>query len=146
MIEGDQTGFDDTGQPVQATMPDDIESPEMELLGELEAAGATFPKGTWPLMVAIVSGWMETHCDSPRDPRLAFNRRDTTAKLLECLTAGATPLQAGQRAECLKFDLKMSDCATAVALAKKLKLTPARVSQIRSATFNALFGENHCEH
>ena len=139
-MDSDHTGFDDTGQPVPVTMPGDVESPEMELLGSLESAGVTFPKGSFPLALAILDDWLKRHGDASPEPKQAFNRRGATAKLLQCLTAGATPLQAGQRAFCLAYDLKLTNHKTAGDLAGALDLTPARVSQIRKAAFNAVLG------
>ena len=62
--DGDSTGFADAESKVPVSWPESVESAQEELLGSLEAAGVKFPPGTWPLMLRIVSAWLEKHCDS----------------------------------------------------------------------------------
>jgi len=130
--DGDSTGFADAESKVPVSWPESVESAQEELLGSLEAAGVKFPPGTWPLMLRIVSAWLEKHCDSPPDTRLAFDQRILAAKLLKPLTGSSTLKLAGQKAHVMEHALNLSGCMTARQLAKQLKLSEGRISQIKT--------------
>ena len=137
--EGDAAGFSDDGSLALVTWPESVEPPEVELLGELESNGATFRKGTWPVMVSIVSGWKEKHCESPHDPRLAFSQREIASRILKAIIDEPDMEQAVLKAHCLAFDLKLSPCKTAKELADRLGLSEGRISQVRTALKTVLW-------
>ena len=86
---------------------------------------------------AAVDGEAEADApDSVTDAKLAFDRRQAAAAILEILVADATPLLAGQRAFLLAHKLKLSGCKTSRQLAARMGITEGRVSQIAKA-FNA---------
>lgn len=73
--------------------------------------------------------YVEQEDEPEADPsREALAR--SLAGLLRILTTGSTPLQAGQMACVLAFLLGVSEHRTKASLAKQLKVSPARVSQI----------------
>jgi len=125
----DSHGYDDAGNPVP--IASDAVSPEIELLNELSEIGATFPSPR--LAVATVCDWIERHDLKRADLRLAFDERQIVQKILELVTAGdAGPLTAGIRAFALQHKLRLGVHRTARDLARKLKISPGRVSQIVS--------------
>jgi DNA-directed RNA polymerase specialized sigma24 family protein len=106
------TAFDDHGKPVQAVgfvYPAD--EPEPEPPDAVDGAAAA---------------------------RTAFDRRRAAAAIIEILIAGTTMKQAGQRAFVLAYVLKLCPCRTQKELAKRLGVTPGRVSQILNAVKRAI--------
>ena len=74
-------------------------------------------------------GAVEREPEAAAHEEAARMRQETTLRLLQFLTTKATAKQAGQRLHMLAFLLHASDCRTQRDLARRLRLTPGRVSQ-----------------
>lgn len=70
------------------------------------------------------------HSPDTSTDRRTFEARRTIAAVIDLLTRNATPLRCGQRAFVLAHALRLGTFRTQCDLAKKLRLTPGRVSQI----------------
>ncbi len=73
--------------------------------------------------------WPSDPDDELHEADAARLRQETLCRLLQCLTTKANARQAGQRALLLSYLLHIGDCRTQRQLAKRLGVTPGRVSQ-----------------
>jgi hypothetical protein len=68
--------------------------------------------------------------DNETETEQRGDSRPGLLKLIALLTENATPLQAGQRMHLIAYLVGVSDCKTHTDFARKLNVSPGRVSQI----------------
>ena len=72
----------------------------------------------------------EQGCGGAEDGFAKTDLQRALLRLVELLTADATPLQTGQRMHLMAYFLGVSGCKTQAELARELNVSPGRVSQI----------------
>jgi len=74
--------------------------------------------------------WQDRPPDTSDTEQRAFEYRRVLSVVIELITRKATPKRCGQRAFAVAHALRLGTCRTQRDLAKKLRVTPGRVSQI----------------